>query len=166
MVNKPERYQLVIVHGNAFKLHCASGDFAGTFGDTILLPHGRAVVTTTRYKPASGSTYAFLIGTREEAIDHYSKALTISAPNKMASLVNLSLTDIIPAKGEAILKQLISVYQNASIGEKNRTADSTISFIPATLTRLKRNWLRSNMESNAFVQATTSSRPRKIADAC
>lgn len=136
IVNKPERYQLVIHRSNTFTLHCNSGDFNGLFGDTVLLPHGRAIITTTRYKPASASTYAFLIGTEEEAIEYYSKALTISTPNKMASLVNLSLTDIIPAKGEAILNQLISDYQNASIREKNRTADSTISFITGNLDKV------------------------------
>ncbi|MHA4737757.1 GumC family protein [Dyadobacter sp. MSC1_007] len=148
--NKSERYQLVIHPGNTFTLYSSSGDFTGTFGDTILLPHGRSIITTTRYKPASASTYAFLIGTREEAIEYYSKALTISTPNKMASLVNLSLTDIIPAKGEAILKQLISDYQNASIGEKNRTADSTISFITGNLDKVAAELVKAEKEIERF----------------
>jgi capsular exopolysaccharide synthesis family protein len=51
----------------------------------------------------------------------------------MVSVVDLTLNETIPAKGEVIVKQLIDNYLKASIADKNRIADSTLSFIDETL---------------------------------
>lgn len=150
IANKPQRYQLALLTNKAFTLNAGPERFNGVLGDTVLLPHGAAVVEKTHFKPATDCEYLFQIGTAEEAIDYYSKSLSISTPNKMASLVTLSLTDIIPAKGETILKRLISDYQNASIEEKNRTADSTIAFITGNLVKVSDELARIEKEIEHF----------------
>ncbi|WP_353723109.1 GNVR domain-containing protein [Dyadobacter sp. 676] len=91
---------------------------------------------TTSFKPAADCDYTFTISSNETILEHYTRALTIQASNKTASLVNISIQDVLPRKGEAILRQLIYRYQKASIEEKNKVADNTIAFIDVNLKRV------------------------------
>lgn len=134
--SKSVTYHLNRQTGNTFTLRTPNGIYKGHFGRSLELPHGTAIVDTTRFKPASGYQYSFKTSETEAVVDHYSRVLSIQAPNKTASLVNLSIQDVLPVKGEAILKQLITRYQKASIGEKNKVADNTIAFINTNLTRI------------------------------
>lgn len=133
---KSVTYHLCRQTSNTFTLQTSNGIYKGHFGRKLGLPHGIAVVDTTRFKPASDYRYSFKILGTEAVLDHYSRVLSIQAPNKTASLVNLTVQDALPLKGEAILKQLIARYQKASIGEKNKVADNTIAFINTNLTRI------------------------------
>lgn len=133
---KPGIYRIIRENGISFTLQTPDGACKGIFGRKLKLPHGLAIIDTTHFKPASGYQYSFQISRSETVLGDYARVLTIQAPNKTASLVNLSIQDVLPRKGEAILKQLIARYQKASIEEKNKTADNTIAFINANLTRV------------------------------
>lgn len=133
---KPDTYHISRGTGSSFIIQTASGSYKGKLGRELWLPHGLAIVDTTRFKPASDCRYSFKISGSEAVLDHYTRVLSIQAPNKTASLVNLSIQDVLPRKGEAILKQLISRYQKASVDEKNKVADNTIAFINANLTHI------------------------------
>lgn len=133
---KPVTYRINRQADRSFILQIPDGNYKGYFGRVLELPHGLAIVDTTRFKPATDYEYSFKISGSETVLDHYARVLNIQAPNKTASLVNLSVQDVLPRKGEAILKQLIARYQKASIGEKNKVADNTIAFINANLTRI------------------------------
>ena len=133
---KPGTYHIIRKRGNSFILRTAEGTFKGTLGRKLRLPHGFATLDTTRFYPASEYEYSFTVSGNQTVLDHYSRVLNIQAPNKTASLVNLSMQDVLPRKGEAILNQLISRYQQASIEEKNKVADNTIAFINANLARI------------------------------
>ncbi|MGG7665798.1 GumC family protein [Dyadobacter sp. BHUBP1] len=131
--SKPETYYLNRQAGNTFTLQTPDSSYKGYFGRKLELPHGTAVVDITGFKPASEYRYSFKILGTEAVLDHYSRVLSVQAPNKTASLVNLTVQDVLPVKGEAILKQLIARYQKASIGDKNKVADNTIAFINTNL---------------------------------
>lgn len=133
---KPVTYRLSRQAGNTFTLQTPDSIYKSHFGRQLELPHGMAIVDTTRFNPASEYQYSFKISGPEAILDHYSRVLSIQAPNKTASLVNLSVQDVLPRKGEAILNQLIARYQKASIGEKNKVADNTIAFINNNLARI------------------------------
>ena len=104
-----------------------------SFGDTFRLPVGLVVLTKTPFKPISTDTYSIRVSGSESITNVYSQQLSVSATNKLVSIINLKLTEILPSKGEAILKKLIENYLNASIADKNRIADSTITFIDENL---------------------------------
>ena len=139
---KPDTYRILRETGDSFTLQTASSSYKGKFGREMALPHGVAIIDTTRFKPASDYHYSIKISGNEAVQDHYSRVLSIQAPNKTASLVSLSVQDVLPRKGEAILKQLITGYQKASIEEKNKVADNTIAFISANLTRISSELVR------------------------
>ena len=64
--------------------------------------------------------------------------LNVSAANKLSSVVTLSMKDEIPARGEDILNELISVYDHASINDKNQLAINTLGFVESRLMHVKR----------------------------
>lgn len=131
-------YYVTNVANNQYQLKVNSKSVSANFGDTILLPHGPAVLTKTSYQPAHEDKYYMVISAKDVPVKKYSAALTIAAANKMVSVVDLTLNETIPAKGEIIVKQLIDNYLKASITDKNRIADSTLSFIDETLTTVSR----------------------------
>ena len=127
-------YLLDISNSKNFTLSNDDKTWLRAFGDTLLLPEGRAILTQTNNpKPLNGDSYLISISPPDESAKKYSQALHVSATNKQVSLVTLKLTDILPQKGEVILSKLIDNYLKASITDKNRIADSTIAFIDENL---------------------------------
>ncbi|TLU98201.1 GumC family protein [Dyadobacter luticola] len=129
----PATYNLTLTDQCCYQLSMQDQHFRGRFGETIKLPHGLAILTKTRFKPAKDDTYSILISSREETFRKYAEALSVSVTNKLASLVDLSIHDNLPAKGEAILRTLLANYLRLSILDKNRIADSTIAFLDKNL---------------------------------
>ena len=64
--------------------------------------------------------------------------LNVAAANKMSSVVTLSLKDENPARAEDILNELITVYDHASINDKNQLAINTLGFVESRLLHVKR----------------------------
>jgi capsular exopolysaccharide synthesis family protein len=67
------------------------------------------------------------------ATQNYMDALTVEIPNKDVSVINLTLTETLPGKGEVIVNRLLTNYLSASINTKTRVADSTLRFIDERL---------------------------------
>ncbi|WP_138480033.1 GumC family protein [Dyadobacter bucti] len=168
---KPVTYSLTFQNGNKYRLATADTEIYGIFGDTILLPQGHAIIQKTKYKPAPEDKYSIIISEKNEVVDEYSASLKVQAANKLVSVVNISLTEKLPVKAEAIMQQLIENYLKASIDDKNRIADSTIIFINENLRQVSaelaeiekriENFLRSNhmtdVEENGKLLVQTSS---------
>ncbi|MDO6390220.1 polysaccharide biosynthesis tyrosine autokinase [Pontibacter sp. BT731] len=68
----------------------------------------------------------------------YSKQLGVKSVNEYATVMELSLTDPVPAKGKDILNKLIEVYNRETINEKNLAVSKTIQFIDDRLVYLTR----------------------------
>lgn len=132
----PDTYWLKFESNNTFIVETAKSSTTGIIGDTLSLANGLAIINGTRFKPATDCDYFFTTSRKADMLDEYDKALTVTAPNKTASLVNLSIRNVLPAKGEAILQQLVADYQKASIDEKNKIADNTIAFINKNLGKI------------------------------
>lgn len=118
-----------------FTLHNDKHQYKGHLGDTIQLAEGPALVT-----PAAGyakweyeKPLTIAISPVDATTQKYLASLKVEIPNKQVSVIYLTLNDIIPAKGEAVLNQLISAYMQANVIDKNRIADSTIQFIQERL---------------------------------
>ncbi|SIT93831.1 GumC family protein [Pontibacter indicus] len=68
----------------------------------------------------------------------YSRQLAVKSVNEYATVMELSLTDPVPAKGKDILNKLIEVYNRETIHEKNLAVTKTIQFIDDRLVYLTR----------------------------
>ncbi|RPD41786.1 GumC family protein [Chitinophaga barathri] len=61
------------------------------------------------------------------------KRLAVTPVSKMATVIKLDYSDVSPARGEAIINELVGVYNHAAIEDKNRVAASTMSFVEERL---------------------------------
>jgi capsular exopolysaccharide synthesis family protein len=91
---------------------------------------------TLKFIPQNGRShgpfYFSLISPKQLAFAMVT-SLDVSAPNKLASVINITLTDEIPKRAEDILNELITVYDNAALNEKNKLADNTLNFLDERL---------------------------------
>ncbi len=60
--------------------------------------------------------------------------LDVSPASKLSSIINLTLYDEVPQRGEEILNEVISVYNSISIEDKNKSSANALAFVT---TRLK-----------------------------
>src|SRR6476661_4454425 len=70
-------------------------------------------------KSAEEKTFYFKIVAPKEITTSILRHLDVTAPNKLATIVQLVLKDESPKRGEDILNELINEYNKASIDDKN-----------------------------------------------
>lgn len=72
--------------------------------------------------------YFLLVNPKKMAYS-LANSLDVEAASKLSSVINLTLLDEAPKRAEDILNELVSVYDNASVNEKNKLADNTLNFL-------------------------------------
>ncbi len=101
----------------------------GNLNDTIQTPLGRVVVTKTQYyRPVYMNIYArhhSVEGTISGCIGRFS----VVQVNEKTSIVELSYTDISRARAEDVMTNIIDVYNESWVTDKNQTSVSTALFI-------------------------------------
>jgi tyrosine-protein kinase Etk/Wzc len=78
--------------------------------------------------------YSFSIASIDSKVASLAQTLTVEVSNKMVTIIDLSIDNTIPKKGEDILNKLIQKYVEGNLKDKNEVADSTIKFIRDRLT--------------------------------
>jgi len=113
-------------------------------GQSAEIHHFNKIITT-KYgtfslvsRPLSGrapTTQTFTIKFEEPLKNaiNYSRKLSVTAVNKQASVLSLSLVDAVPEKGKSIINKLVEVYNKEGIEDKNAIAINTINFIDTRL---------------------------------
>ena len=66
-------------------------------------------------------------------IDELQNSIEIYPSSKLSTVINISLKDAIPQRGEAILNELVSSYNKASVNDKNSMASNTLEFVEKRL---------------------------------
>ena len=61
------------------------------------------------------------------------RALKVAASNKLSSIIELSYRDVVPERGVKILNELIKVYLDAEVNERNLLASNTTAFVEERL---------------------------------
>src|SRR6266536_303566 len=104
------------------------------FNDTIKNPN--VIFTIEQVSPSAkweNQNYIVIISTPETATYRYSNNLLTEITSKQASVIQMTLEETVPRKGEDILNKLYEVYTRINQEDKNKIADSTISFIDGRL---------------------------------
>ena len=104
-------------------------------GDTIKLPTGPIIVAATEhFNPELIGKEIFVSkGSKDAIATAYRGRVQMSVPNKMSSVVNLSLNDVVPQRAEDILNTLIDVYNDDAVYDKQIVAEATAEFITERL---------------------------------
>ncbi len=125
-------YTLKPLGGDKFELANEKKTWQGKYGDTLQLPVS-AVVIERNLNDAhiynEVEEYIINITPVEDITESYLSSLGVELINRQINIINLSIRDEIPQRGEDILQKLIQQYQETNIEDKNEVANGTIRFI-------------------------------------
>jgi len=82
--------------------------------------------------PATGKFYFSLIPVRK-VTDDLAARIDASAASKLSSIIDLTVTDEVPQRGEDILNNLIYVYDLSLVEQNNALAANTLNFVDQRL---------------------------------
>jgi tyrosine-protein kinase Etk/Wzc len=82
---------------------------------------------------AGDQDFYFSVLKPKKVTDNISSALTVESANKLSSIIDLSITDESPERGQNILNKLIDVYNQSLVTEKNVLAANTVKFLDQRL---------------------------------
>ena len=121
-------------HGNNNTYEIKSGDsiLSGNFNQPLHFHSGDLTIKRSAYGFAF-SKYIIRINAVQNTLASIRGSLNASLPDKDNSVINLDYITNIPLKGEDILNYLINAYLERNLNEKNRIADSTITFIDSRI---------------------------------
>jgi tyrosine-protein kinase Etk/Wzc len=104
----------------------------GKWGDTVMLSIGSVVIESVPYLTKNITPEdQYLINIMPVGATAYSYASRISAVpiNPKVSIINLTLVDQIPERGQNVLDKLMEEYMNSNVNQRNLVANNTINFI-------------------------------------
>ena len=105
------------------------------YGTTIMTPSGESIINKALYMEDGyiGKTIAVSKNTKEAVATRYRTAMKSSVANKMSSIINISLNDIVAKRAEDIINTLIDVYNEDAVNDKQQIAEATADFIDVRL---------------------------------
>lgn len=105
------------------------------YGEPVMLPSGEIVVNKTLYMSDKYIDKSLKVSksTKELVATRYRSAMKSSVANKMSSIINISLNDIVPKRAEDIINTLIDVYNEDAVKDKQQIAAATAEFIDSRL---------------------------------
>jgi len=92
------------------------------FGEVMFFPN------KNKTQQAKKPLYFVLVNPRS-VTEGLLKSLEVKAPEKLSTIISLSLEDEVPNRGEDILNSLIHAYIQKGIDNRNKLADNTMKFI-------------------------------------
>lgn len=105
------------------------------YGEPIVTPNGQIVIDKTLYMDESyaGKTINVLKQNRDVVAARYRTATQSAVANKMSSIINISLKDVVAKRAEDVINTLIDVYNDDAVYDKQQIAEATADFIDARL---------------------------------
>jgi tyrosine-protein kinase Etk/Wzc len=94
-------------------------------------------IKDTTYAPAG--QYYFTLVEPKKVIANIQDRLVISSASKLSSILNLTIRDEVPERGEDILDELLSQYNIAMLKDKNTLAANTLRFVEDRLNHVSRD---------------------------
>ncbi|WP_128548326.1 GumC family protein [Larkinella soli] len=108
-------------------------DFVYPANQIITTPFGRLQFLVKESAVFSNEPFVVQVIPRQQAVQQFLGRLKVEPSSKTSTVLLLTLEDPVPAKGEAILNQLIADYNSAATDDKNRVISNTLNFIQSRL---------------------------------
>lgn len=105
------------------------------FGEIINLPIGQITINPTLYFNPEfvGKEIQVTKGNRDIVATSYRSRVQMSLANKMASIINLSMNDVVPQRADDVLNTLLDVYNDDAVYDNQIVAEATAKFITERL---------------------------------
>lgn len=143
-------YELVLENNSTLSLSKEDKKWKAGYGDTLVLPTGKAVITLAAAAPVENQKFRVSITGYDRIVDKYVSSLTVNAVNKQVSVIALTLSEQLPRKGEAVLNKLIEEYMLANVEDNNMITDNTIAFIDERLSLVGQELMGIEKEMEGF----------------
>ncbi|MGE0635317.1 MAG: GumC family protein [Bacteroidia bacterium] len=136
LVNKTV-FELFFEKSGKIKLKYDDAIVAVNYNDLITTPYGEFKIVPNldfNQNLLLDENYAerdflFLINSRQQQVESYYQEFKVSAVNKMATVIELSIKTTVPEKGKDFLDEVAKVYIQSGVNEKNEMAANTLDFI-------------------------------------
>ena len=122
------------------------------YGEPLMTPYGEIVINKTLYMEENyiGKTINVSKSTKEAVATHYRSAMNSSVANKMSSIINISLNDIVAKRAEDVINTLIEVYNEDAVNDKQQIAEATADFIDIRLAIISKELNSVDSDIKAF----------------
>jgi capsular exopolysaccharide synthesis family protein len=115
--------------GGGYALKTEDGEYQGEFGKELRLPEGKLTLTlSSASKDVSGPIGVRILTPRDKALELI-EGLDVAAMGELSSTLSLSLKDYVPQRAEAVLMELIKLYNQQSIDEKNKVFENSLNLL-------------------------------------
>lgn len=105
-------------------------DATASVGDTINTPLGKILFMPTPYVDQYTDTKVNVTKyPLNEITESYRKRLQCNITDKMASVINISMTDVVPKRAEDVINGIIDAYNADAINDKREISNLTEQFI-------------------------------------
>jgi len=116
-------------NGLSYSVKGDSLNITFNLNDTVKTKHLSFVLVANNTRSRADQDYQIVIQTPDATTEKYLKALSFNINDKQASVIQVTLEETVPQKGEDILNKLYEVYTRMNEEDKDKIADSTINFI-------------------------------------
>jgi tyrosine-protein kinase Etk/Wzc len=126
---------VTLLENDQFTMLIEGKKYTGQFGQSIKIPNGRITLGNIEYggiarRIADSKEVLISIKSITSAANQYNRNLTVAVDQKSRSTVlDLSVTDQNPQRAIEIIRELINVYNESEISDKNRIFENTVKFI-------------------------------------
>lgn len=96
-------------------------------------PYGRLRIVARQPLKTDAEPVVVKVSPRVETVEGFLERLKAEPSSKASTVLQLTLEDAVPRKGEAVLNRLIKSYNQAAISDKNLVASNTLNFIEERL---------------------------------
>lgn len=135
------------VDTNNFRLTYNNAEKVYKYNETISFPFAKLRLVGSQIKKNSrNEVIQIVINRLDNVVSEFQQKLNVSVTSKTVSTIDLALDDAVPERGEVLLNTLIRIYNVMNTEDKNRVADSTITFIDNRLVFVTREL--GNVEQN------------------
>jgi uncharacterized protein involved in exopolysaccharide biosynthesis len=148
---KRQNYQIAILNNKRFELSADSAIGVFEFGKQVKTSDCQFVVTYNGpYLSDVNKIISFQYTPIETTTENYLRKLSVNLIDPNSSIVEISLEDELPARGTAILSNLIEKYRQFSNKENNDITKSTLEFIEERLKEVGKDLSRAEYSLEKF----------------
>lgn len=153
----PQSFGVKILTASRFELTNALGVSIGvfSFGSTIILKEAKIKIQKLPnfdFKTFVDMSFLVNLNAIQSVGLDYNKLLTVEALSKTSSVVNLSISNKAPEKAEDFLNELVIIYNEEAVKDKNLVSENTQEFIQNRLEIISKELGNIEVESENFKQ--------------
>ncbi|RXF69442.1 GumC family protein [Arcticibacter tournemirensis] len=134
---KEQSIEITINSNNDYLINKSDDEVVrASFKNTITSGFGKWKLTpTSTLNEYIGKTINIYIENPESTINDYQSRISADL-NKTAPIIELKIDEEVPERGVDVLNNLIAVYKNFNVADKNKETQNTLKFIDARLALL------------------------------